>query len=329
MKSSPAVNVALTLAVLCCAGLIFLFAQLAGSRQQAAVLRAANAALEVHMAAVQGSLDAIKRDLKQYDAAIGPQGTLQLLAKGIQSGDAELSLKSLRIVSNGKPLVSLGSIPDSGGVIQVGSSDGTSSASISAVSGKSRIGLKATTGVDPALAVHIATYGDEGYTLQKGPSDDAATRTDGAGLQILDEGSDFYMAQNGGGNVSMDTSSADERAKVSIWSEGTPKKVIYLSLGAKDIAPFVSVTGAVSGDSLTLVPDRLSLANRDGTAVLAAAEDNDGGFVFVNDKSGAQRALMTATADGKGTISVFGNDNRSNTLYPEYNIQRTGSNPKK
>jgi len=317
MKSSPAVNVALTLAVLCLAGLIYLYTQLAWATHQANTLSAANAALEAHMAAVQGSLDSIKKDLKQYDAAVGPQGTLQILAKGLENGEMELSLKSLRIVSKGKSLVSLGAIPDSGGIIQVGSSDGTSSASISSVSGKSKIGLKATTGADPALIVHVATYGDEGYTLQKGPSDDAAAKTDGAGLQILDEGADFYMAQNGGGNVSMDTSSADERAKVSIWSEGTPKKVIYLSLGAKDIAPFVSVTVAISGDSLTLLPDRLSLANRDGTVVLATAEDNDGGFVFVNDKTGSQRALMTANADGKGTISVFGNDNRSNTLYAE------------
>src|ERR1019366_8618051 len=151
-------------------------------------------------------------------------------------------------------------------------------------------GLKAATGADPAHVVHVASYGAEGYTLQKGPSDDAAAKTDGAGLQILDEGADFY-----------------------------------LSLGTRDITPFVSVTGAASGDSLTLLPDRLSLANRDGTVVLAAAEDSDGGYVFVNDKAGSQRVLMTANADGKGTISVFGNDNRSNTLYPEYNIQKIGS----
>ena len=176
--------------------------------------------------------------------------------------------------------------------------------------------------------VHIATYGDEGYYLQKGPSDDMATRTDGAGLQILDDGADFIMAQSGGGNIAMGTSSGDERAKLNIWSEGTPKRMIYLSLGSKDITPFVSVAGALTGNALTLLPDRLSLANRDGTVVLAAAEDNDGGFVFVNDKSGARRAIMTAGSDGHGSISVLGNDNRSNTLYPEYNIQRTGSNQK-
>src|ERR1039457_1716457 len=252
-------------------------------------------------------------------------GTLQMLAKRIDGGEMDLSLKSLKIVSKGKSLVSLGSVADSGGVIQLASSDGTSSAEISAAPGKSLIGLKAATGADPAHVVHVASYGAEGYTLQKGPSDDAAAKTDGAGLQILDEGADFYLAQSGGGNVSIGTSSADERAKLSIWSEGNPRKGIYLSLGTRDITPFVSVTGAASGDSLTLLPDRLSLANRDGTVVLAAAEDSDGGYVFVNDKAGSQRVLMTANADGKGTISVFGNDNRSNTLYPEYNIQKIGS----
>jgi hypothetical protein len=329
MKSSFAVNVAILIAVLFCAALIYQYMQLAGATRQLSALKGANAAAEAHMAAIQGSLDAIKKEIKQYGAAVGPQGSLQLLAKSLESGEAELMLKSLKIVSKGKSVVSLGSVPDSGGIIHVASSDGTSSADLSSVSGKSRIGLRATTGSDPGQVVHLASYGDEGYTLQKGPSDDAAAKTDGAGLQILDDGPDFSMAQTGGGNVSIVTSSSDERAKLSIWSEGSPKRVIYLSLGTKDITPFVSVAGAASGNSLTLLPDRLSLANRGGTVVLATAADNDGGFVFVNDKAGAQRALMSAGSDGKGTISVFGNDNRSNTLYPEYNIQRTGSSPKR
>jgi hypothetical protein len=328
MKSNPALTLAISIAVLFCAGLIYLNIRLAGTTRQLNALRATSAAEEAHMALIQGSIDAFKRDLKQYDQVIGSQGTLQLLAKHLESGEMDLSLKSLKIVSKGKSLVSLGSVADSGGVIQLGSSDGTSSAEISAVPGKSRIGLKAATGADPAHVVHMAAYGADGYTIQKGPSDDAAAKTDGAGLQILDEGADFYMAQSGGANVSIGTSSADERAKLSIWSEGSPRKGIYLSLGTREITPFVSVTGATSGASLTLLPDRLSLANRDGTVVLAAAEDNDGGFVFVNDKAGSQRILMTANSDGKGTISVFGNDNKSNTLYPEYNIQKIGSTKK-
>src|ERR1022692_424547 len=314
MKSNPALAVAVSIAVLFCIGLIYLNIRLVETTRQLNALRATSAAEEAHMVLIQGSIDAFKRDLKQYDEVVGSHGTLQMLAKRIDGGEMDLSLKSLKIVSKGKSLVSLGSVADSGGVIQLASSDGTSSAEISAAPG-----------ADPAHVVHVASYGAEGYTLQKGPSDDAAAKTDGAGLQILDEGADFYLAQSGGGNVSIGTSSADERAKLSIWSEGNPRKGIYLSLGTRDITPFVSVTGAASGDSLTLLPDRLSLANRDGTVVLAAAEDSDGGYVFVNDKAGSQRVLMTANADGKGTISVFGNDNRSNTLYPEYNIQKIGS----
>jgi len=325
MKSNPALVLAIAIAVLFCAGLIYENIRLAENTRQLNALKVKSEAEEAHMALIQGSVDAFKRDLKQYDSVIGSQGTLQVLAKRLESGEMDLSLRSLKIVSKGKSLVSLGSVADSGGVIQLGSSDGTSSAEISAAPGKSRIGLKASTGADPARVVRVAAYGADGYTLQKGPSDDAAAKTDSAGLQLLDEGADFYLTQTGGANVAIGLSSADEGAKLSIWSEGGARKGIYLSLGTKEITPFVSVTGAVSGASLTLLPDRLSLANRDGTVVMAASEDNDGGFVFVNDRAGAQRALMTANADGKGTISVFGNDNRSNTLYTEYNIQKVGN----
>jgi hypothetical protein len=328
MKLTPPVLVAIVIGVLLCAGLAYLEVQLSGASRQVRALTAANAASEAHMAAVQASIDAFKNDLKQYDAVVGPQGTLQVLAKGLQGGEMDLSLRSLKIVSKGKALVTLASTPDAGGLVQVGSGDGSSLAEISSAPGKTRIGLKATTGADATLSVHVATFGDDGFYLQKGPTDDPAAKTDSAGLQILDDGADFLMAQAGGGNVSIDTTSADERAKLSIWSEGTPKKVIYLSLGAKDISPFVSVAGAHAGFSMTLLPDRLSLANREGTVVLAAAEDLDGGFLFVNDKSGARRAIMTAGSDGHGSISVLGNDNRSNTLYPEYNIQRSGTNQK-
>ncbi len=325
---TPPLVAAISIAVLFCAGLVYLAIELAGATRDLGAVKSANAALETHMASIQGTIDAFKHDIKQYDSAVGTQGTIQILAKKLESGEMDLSLKSLKIVSNGKALISLGSIPDSGGILQVGASDGTAVAEITSAPGKSKIGFKTTTGADTAQVVRIATFGDIGAYLQRGPSDDVAGRTDGAGFQILDDGADLFLAQAGGGNVSIDTSSADERAKLSLWSEGTPKRIIYFSLGSKDITPFVSVAGAASGVSLTLLPDRLSLANRDGGVVLAAAQDNDGGFVFVNDKSGARRGIMTSGSDGHGSISVFGNDNRSNTLYPEYNIQKNGANQK-
>jgi hypothetical protein len=328
MKLTPPLLTAIVVVFLFCIDLIYLEIRFSADKREINTLRASNAAAEAHMAAMQASIDAFKRDIKQYDDAVGAKGTIQLLAKSLVSGEMDLSLRSLKIVSKGKSLVSLVAVPDTGGMVQVASSDGTSIAEISSVPGKSRIGVKATTGSDTAPVVHIATFGDEGYYLQKGPSDDMAARTDGAGLQLLDDGAEFVMAQTGGGNISMGTSSADERAKMSISAEGTPKKVIYLSLGSKDISPFLSVSGTATGGSLTLLPERLSLANKDGTVVLAAAEDSDGGFVFVNDKTGARRGIMTAGTDGHGSITVLGNDNRSNTLYPEYNIQKTGSNQK-
>ena len=230
------------------------------------------------MAIMQASIDGFKKDIKQYDEAIGAQGTIQILARQLENGEKDLTVRSLKIVSKGKSLVSLASVPDMGGLIQVASNDGTSIAEIAAMPGKSKIGIKATTGSDPATVVHVATYGDEGYYLQKGPTDDPAARTDGAGLQILDDGPDFLMSQTGGGNVSFATSSTEERAKLSIWADGNPKKIIYLSLGAKDIAPFVSVAGEASGVSLTLLPERLTLANHDGTVVLGRGGGHRGGL---------------------------------------------------
>ncbi len=328
MKSNSPLIVAITIAVIFCIGLAYLEIQLLGARRDLNALKAASGATEAHMASVQASVEAFKQGLKQYDAVVGPQGSLQILAKSLEGGEMELAVKSLKIVSKGKALVSIGSVPDAGGTIQVVSSDGSSLAEVSAIAGKSRMAFKATAGADTTTVVRVATFGDEGYYLQKGPTDEVATRTDGAALQIQDDGADFFMAQTGGGNISIDTSSSDERAKMSIWADGTPKKIIYLSLGSKDITPFVSVSGALSGTSLTMLPDRLSLANRDGTVVLAAAQDDDGGFVFVNDKTGARRGIMTAGSEGHGSISVFGNDKRSNTLYPEYNIQKSGTNQK-
>lgn len=328
MKLTPPAAVGLVALILLACCLVYQGLSLASANRQLSALNASKAASEAQMATMQKTIDGFRRDVKVYDEAVGTEGSIRALAKRLEDGQLDLSVKTLRILAKGKPVVSLSAVPDSGGLIQVSSNDGTSMAEVASLPGKSRIGVRATTGTDASSVVHVATYGDEGYYFQKGPSDDPAARTDGAGLQILEDGPDFLMAQTGGGNVSISTSSGDERGKISIWSEGSPKKIVYLSLGAKDISPFISISGATSGGTLTLVPDRLSLADREGAVTLAAAEDADGGFVFVNDKAGARRATMTAGNDGHGSITVLGSDNRSNTLYPEYNIQRTGATQK-
>jgi hypothetical protein len=274
------------------------------------------------------SVDSLATKAKENDAAIGAQGTLQVLARQIASGELELSLKSLKIVSEGKTLISVGASANRGGVIEVKSNDGASVAQLSAFQGASSIWLRSSSGPDAAPVVHMATYGDEGYYLQRGPSDDPAARTDGAGMRIADSGANFFMTQSGGGSVTMDTASADERARISVSVDGTPKRVIELSSGTSEVGPFVSLAGVLSGGSLKLLPDRLSLSNQGGSILLAAAADENGGFVFVNDGTGARRALMTAGTEGHGSISVYGNDKRSNTLYPEYNIQQAGSTQK-
>jgi hypothetical protein len=319
---------AISIAVLLCLGQIFVDIQWFSASGDLGRLKAANSAAAAQLSAIQGTVDGFKQSLKQYDAEIGEHGSIQLLAKGLASGDLDISVKSLKVVGAGKTLVSLGSNPDAGGVIQVVSNDATSTAEISSATGKSKIGFKVSTGADASLIVHLATYGSDGLYLQKGATDDVGARTDGAGLQILDAGTNFFMAQNDGGNVSIDTTTADERAMVSIWSEGNPKKTIKLSLGAKDASPFESFSGAASGYSMTLIPDRLSLTTKDGNPAIAIAGDEGGGFVIVNDKAGERRAMMASGTDGHGTIGVFGSDGRSNTLFPEYNIQKSGSSQK-
>jgi hypothetical protein len=208
------------------------------------------------------------------------------------------------------------------------SNDGTGTAEVTAGPGKSRAAFKSTAGADAALVVHLSTYGSDGLYLQKGATEDMAARTDGAGLQIQDGGSNFFMAQSQGGNVTIDTSTADERAKLSIWSDTVPKRTVSLSLGAKDSSPYVSATGAASGYMMLLVPDRLSLMDKDGNETMAAAGDANGGFFIANDKAGSRRAIMASGTDGRGSISVFGSDNKSNTFLPEFDIQKSGTTQK-
>jgi hypothetical protein len=317
MKLTPPVLAAISIAALLCIVQIEL-----------RDMKAANAALSAQLGSALSSVSAIKQQLKEYDASIGPQGTLQVLSRRIDSGEMDLVLKSLRVASNGRTLVSLGSNPDAGGVIRVGSTDGSSAATISSVSGRSDLALTAVTGANTEQVTHMANYGDKGYYLQKGPSEDVAARTDGAGLEIRDDGSALFLFQRGGGNISLATVGATDRARLSIWSEGDPKSMISLSLGPRDASPFLSIAGAVPGSSLTLLPDRFSLTDPAGAIVLAGAHDAEGGFIYVNDKSGARRAIMTSGTEGKGSISVYGSDKRSNTLFPEYDIQTPNSNQK-
>lgn len=328
MKLSPLLIAALSVAVLLLGGIVYAIIQAGGATHDAKELRDQNAALAAQISSIQNSVNSLLQKSKQADATIGPQGSLQTLARNLQSGEMELSLKSLKIVSGGKPLITLGANADLGGMLSVASTDGTSTAEVSATPGKTKISFRSATGADAAQVVHSATFGDEGFYMQKGPSDDVATRTDGAGLRIADSGADFFMVQVGAGNISMATSSTDDPAKITLWLEGDVKKVIDLSAGTKDATPSVSVSGMASGSSLTLVPDRLSLYNKDGNVTLAAAQDDAGGFVFVNDKAGTRRAIMTAGTEGHGSLSVYGADKRSNTLFPVYNLQQSGDTQK-
>ncbi|HMD61752.1 MAG TPA: hypothetical protein VKG78_09980, partial [Opitutaceae bacterium] len=66
MKPSSALIVAISLAVLLCAALLYLGIQLAADTREIKQLKAANTAVEAHMASVQGALDGFKHDLKQY-----------------------------------------------------------------------------------------------------------------------------------------------------------------------------------------------------------------------------------------------------------------------
>ena len=324
MKLTPSLIAGISVAVLLFAGLAYLFSEVGGTSRDLKQARDANAALEARVNALQGTVDSLDKKAKLAEAT---QGTLQTLARNIQGGEMELSLKSLKIVAGGKSLVLLGSNGDQGGVIDVASGDGTSNAEISSVAGGSKIGFKTITAAGAVQVSHLASYGDDGYYVQKGPNDDEANRTDGAGLRIADAGSSFFMSQNGAGNIAIKTSSGDEKAKMTIWAEGDVKNAISLTLGEKDSGPSLSVAGGAAGDTLTLMPDRLSLLGKDGGNTLAAAQDENGGFLIINDPTGGRRAILTAGTDGRGSLSVFGNK-RSNTFYPAFDLQNTNSSQK-
>jgi hypothetical protein len=325
MKLTPPLIAALAVALLLLIGLVYQGIELSGANREIAEMKGTEAGLAAQMAAAQKSVDGLAAKSKQSEST---QGKLQTLAKNLESGDMELAVKSIRIVADGKALVSIGSNPEQGGAIEVKSNDGASSSQITAGTGSSKMIFKSSSGADASQVVHLATLSDDGIYLQKGPTDDPATRTDGAGFRILDPGTTFFMIQSGGGNIALDTSSADERAKFSLSAEGDDKNMLSLALGTKDTGPAVSVSGGATGNTLKLVADRLTLLNHNNTVLFGAAADDNGGFEFFNDSSGARRAFVTAGADGHGSISVYGNDKRSNTLFPEYNIQQSGSTQK-
>jgi hypothetical protein len=324
MKLSPSLIAGVSVAVLLCIGLVYLNSELNGTERDLKQEKDANAALDARVGSLQLTIDGLTKKSKQSEAT---QGSLQSLAKSLESGDMDLAVKSLKIVAGGKSLVVLGANADQGGIINVASTDGTSTAEISAITGASKIGFKSVAAAGPAQVSHIATFGADGYYLQRGPTDDEASRTDGAGLRVADAGTTFFMSQNGAGNISIKTSSRDEKAKLSIWEEGDLKKLISLSLGMKDDGPSVAVTGAPSGGTLTLVPDRLALLGKDGANTLVAAADENGGFLIANDAAGNRRAIITAGSDGRGSLSVYGNK-RSNTFLPVFDLQQTDSSQK-
>lgn len=324
MKFSPPLIAAIAVAVLLISGLVLVDVQLGGATRDINGLRYQNTSLEAQVNTLQGTVNDLAKKAKAYEAALGPGGSLQALAAGMAGGSMDLSVKSLKVVAGGKPLVYLGANADLGGLVEVASTDGLSNAEIASVPGSTRISFKADTGAGATHAVLLATYGVDGFYLQKGATDAKDSRSAGAGLHLLDAGTNFFMSQAGAGDVSIDTASDDEQAKMALWADSDAKKRIDFSLGTKDAAPTISLGGGPTANTLALRPDRLTLLNKDGAVALAAAEDDNGGFLFVNDGSGERRALVTAGTEGHGSVSVYGSDKRSNTLYPTYNIQQSG-----
>ena len=328
MKIPPPLAAGISVAAVLLIGVVYLDLRLDARAREIDGLRASNAALEAQVSALKASVDGLVRASKQAEGVIGEKGSLQVLARSLASGEMDLALKSLRITSGGKALVTLSAAADQGGVVSVASADGSGSAEISSAPGKAQAAFRTESGSDAAHQVQVATFGSGGFYAQKGSTDAEDSRTVGAGLLIQDSGASLFVTQRGAGTVSIDAPSGGAGASMSAWSDGELKKRISVSLGAGNAVPSVSVAGSPAGNTLWLQPARLSLLARDGTVVLAAAQDGDGGFVFVNDSSGARRALVTAGTEGQGKVSVFGSDKRSNTLAPVYNIQQSGPTQK-
>lgn len=328
MKLSPLVIAAAAAVVVLIAGIVYVDLKIDGRASEIASLRNDNAALGAQVASLKAQVDSLSREAKLANSAIGEKGTLQVLARGLASGDMELTLRSLKIVSGGKAVVTLGSGADQGGSVSVAAADGSASAELAAAAGKAKMAFRAESGADAAHVVAVASLGTEGLYMQRGPSDSEDTRTEGAGLKLADSGASLFVARHGAGNFSFDTPAGDVPARLSVWSDGDPDRHLSVALGANDAAPTLSVSGSGSGQTLWLAPDRLTLLAKDGTVVLGAAQDDNGGFLFVNDTKGTRKALVTAGTEGHGSVAVYGDDKRSNTLFPVYNIQQSGPTQK-
>jgi hypothetical protein len=325
MKITPPMAAAAAVAAVLCLGLAYAVVKVNGNAGEIAELKGDKAALEARVASLKATVDSLAQQSKQAESAIGANGTLQVLARGIASGEMDLSLRSLRVVSGGKALVTLGSAPDQGGTVTVASADGSSSAVLASSAGKSRVTFRSDTGSDAAHLVQLAAFGSEGYSVQRGPTekDDAAAAV--AGLRIQDSGSSIFVSGRGSGTVSMDAPIGDSPATLSVVAEADASKRVTLSTGPKDATPSLSVSGSPAGLTLWLAPDRLTLLAKDGSVAFGAAEDDNGGFGFAISSAGVRRALMTAGTDGHGAVTVYGDDKRSNTLFPVYNLQQAGA----
>jgi len=241
---------------------------------------------------------------------------------------SEIIQGSLKVVSGGKTLVALGAAADQGGTVSVASADGSSSAVMAASAGKARVTFRSDTGSDAARLVQLAAFGSEGYSAQRGPTDKDDAATAAAGLRILDSGASIFVSGHGSGTVSMDAPTGDAPAALTAISEADASRRVTLSTGPKEATPFLSVSGSPAGFSLWLSPDRLTLITKDGGVALGAAQDENGGFVFVNSAAGVRRATLAAGAKGQGILTVLGDDKKINTFYPAYNLQETGASQK-
>jgi hypothetical protein len=316
---------AVAVAALVCLGLAYAIVKMNGSAGDIAALRADKSALEAQVAALKTTVDSLARQAKQQESVIGENGTLQALARGLASGEMDLSLRSLKIVSNGRALVTLATTPDQGGSVTVASAEASSSAVLASGAGRAQVTLRTDSGSDAAHVVELANFSSGGFALQRGATDKEEAMSAGARLRIAETGASLTVSGRGSGAVSLDAPSGDSPAALSVVAEADPARRVTVSAGTKDASASVSVTGSPAGFTLWLAPDRLTLNAKDGSVALGAAEDDNGGFVFVNDGSGARRAQMTAGTDGHGSVSVYGSDKKSNTLLPVYNIQQGGA----
>lgn len=328
MKFTPLLAAAVAVAALLCLGLAYAIVKINGAAGDIAALKGDKAALEAQVGSLKSTVDALVRQSKQAESAIGENGTLQVLARGIASGEMDLSLRSLKVVSGGKALVTLGSSPEQGGTVAVASADGSAGAVLASPAGRPSITFRSDSGSDAAHLVQLAAFGSDGYSVQRGATDKADGAAAVAGLRVQDSGASIFVTGHGSGTVSLDAPTGDAPAALNAVSESDASRRVTLSTGPKDATPFLSVSGSPSGFTLWLAPDRLTLVTKDGGAALGAAEDDSGGFVFLNSAAGVRRALMTAGTEGQGTLYVFGDDKKSNRFYPEFNLQQSGPSQK-